>query len=72
MNKDDKIQSTLNIQEEASVLLSSEMSEVKGGTMSSACVVHPTEPSGKAANTEIPLEWGCSSCNKSQSCQTHT
>ena len=72
MNKDDKKQRALNIQKEASILLASEMSEVKGGTMSSTCVVVPTEPTGKVTDTEIPSEWGCSSCNKSQSCQTHT
>ncbi|WP_297676624.1 hypothetical protein [uncultured Bacteroides sp.] len=72
MNKDDKQRESLSIQAEASTLLASEMSEIKGGTMSSGCGLSSDEPKPIIKGDEISSVMGCSSCNKTHSCQTHT
>lgn len=66
MNNNDNSKRTLSIQEEASILLVSEMSEIKGGAMSSGC------GSSDADSDEMSTGMGCHQCNKTQSCQTHT
>ncbi|MBE6337102.1 MAG: hypothetical protein E7066_10605 [Lentimicrobiaceae bacterium] len=62
----------LTLQKEALNLLASEMSEIKGGTMSSSCSGSLTKPGQALESDEFLSVTGCSSCNKTQSCQTHT
>ncbi len=62
----------LTLQKEASILLASEMSEIKGGTMSSSCSEVITKPDQALESDAFSSAMGCSSCNKTQSCQTHT
>lgn len=62
----------LTLQKEALNLLASEMSEIKGGTMSSICSGSLTKPDQALESDEFSSAMGCSSCNKTQSCQTHT
>lgn len=72
MEKDDKQKESLSIQTEASTLLASEMSEIKGGTMASGCSADTTRPDQIVKPDDFSSVMGCSSCNKTQSCQTHT
>lgn len=60
----------LTLQKEASNLLASEMSEIKGGTMSSICSGSLTKPDQALESDDFSSAMGCSSCNKTQSCQT--
>lgn len=71
MDKNGKQRGRLSIQAEASTLLSSEMSEIKGGTMASGCGLSDLDP-GHTRPNGILSATGCSSCNKTHSCQTHT
>lgn len=70
MDKNGKQIGSLSIQVEASTLLSSEMYEIKGGTMSSGCAL--SSPNDSLESNWISSVTGCSSCNKTHSCQTHT
>lgn len=54
----------LTLQKEASNLLASEMSEIKGGTMSSICSGSLTKPDQALESDEFSSAMGCSSCNK--------
>lgn len=72
MNKDDKSKRRLKIQKEASILLASEMSEIKGGTMSLGCGSDSTQTPQDVDSDEMSTGMGCAQCNKTHSCQTHT
>ena len=52
---------------DADLLLDAEMQILEGGVASESCAADHSE------NSTIQAPWGgCSSCNKTQSCQTHT
>lgn len=70
MNTEVKQIGILSIQDEASALLASEMCEVSGGTKSLSCSSGTFLPRGKFDGEEISSVTGCSSCNKTHSCQT--
>lgn len=69
---DDKSKRQLNIQKEASILLASEMYEIKGGMMLSECGSDSTQTPQDADSDEMSIGMGCTQCNKNHSCQTHT
>lgn len=56
----------LTLQKEASNLLASEMSEIKGGTMSSICSGSLTKPDQALESDDFSSAMGCSSCNKTE------
>lgn len=60
----------LTLQKEASNLLASEMSEIKGGTMSSICSGSLTKPDQALESDDFSSAMGCSSCNKKQENKT--
>lgn len=72
MDKKDVHNENLTLQKEASNLLASEMSEIKGGTMSFSCSESLPKPDQGLESDKFLSVMGCSSCNKTQSCQTHT
>lgn len=89
MNKSSNVSPKLNLKDEASILLASEIAEIKGGTEMSGCLTRPVDPPKPVDPpvvlppidppvTVTPTEYappaymGCSSCNKTHSCQTHT
>lgn len=83
MNKSSNVSPKLNLKDEASILLASEIAEIKGGTEMSGCLTKPVDPpvvlppidppvTVTPAEYAPPAYMGCSSCNKTQSCQTHT
>lgn len=72
MNNNGKQRESLNLQVEAATLLASEMSEIKGGTLSTGCGSSTLQPERLGNSEGILPSMGCSSCNKGQSCQTHT
>lgn len=93
MNKPSNLFPKLNLKEEASILLTSEIAEIKGGTETSGCLTNPIDPLTPVdppvvvipvdppvdppiivtpPDYAMPAYMGCSSCNKTHSCQTHT